>query len=75
MAKQQTTEPKRSPDELVSVLEAAAALNCSDDTVYRMVNDGRLESVPVSELIRIPWSEIERIRKSRRPVKQKREVG
>jgi excisionase family DNA binding protein len=45
---------------LLKVPEALEALQCSKQTLYRMINDGRLRTVHLGRATRIPRSEIDR---------------
>ena len=49
-------------DTLLTVAEAAIALQCSPKTVYAASSDGRLTSIRTNSGIRIPASEVERHR-------------
>jgi len=50
----------------LTAVQAGKALNCSDNTIVKMLNDGSLEALPRFERCRyrIPISEVERVKKS-----------
>ena len=50
----------------LTAVQAGKALNCSDNTIVKMLNDGSLKALPRFERCRyrIPISEIERVKNS-----------
>ncbi len=57
-------EDKDYPQKLLSVKEVAKRFDCSIATVYRMREKGLIKSLNLHErLIRIPFSEVDRIRR------------
>jgi len=50
-----------SEERLLSPYEFAARLSISRWTVYKMIGDGRIQSIKISRLVRIPESEVSRI--------------
>lgn len=46
----------------LKVKEAADELGTSSQTIYRMIREGQIETVPVSVVQRIPLKEIKRIK-------------
>ncbi|MFT4226315.1 helix-turn-helix domain-containing protein [Micropruina sp.] len=51
-----TTEAKHTATDVLRVPEVAQKLRCSDDAVYQLVASGRLRSVRVGRLVRVPAS-------------------
>ena len=43
-------------DGVATVPEAAAFLKCGKSTIYKLIDEGKIETVPVSSEIRIAWS-------------------
>jgi len=65
-----TTIQKLSKERLLSPHEFAERLSISRWTVYKMIGDGRIQSINISRLVRIPESEVLRIvEQGLRPVK------
>ena len=61
---------KLSKENLLSPHEFAERLSISRWTVYKMIGDGRIQSIKISRLVRIPESELLRIvEQGLRPVK------
>ncbi len=56
-----TALEKVSKEKLLSPKELAERLSISRWTVYKMLEDGRIRSVKISRLVRIPESEVLRI--------------
>ncbi len=56
-----TIEKLGSKERLLSPHEFAERLSISRWTVYKMLGDGRIQSINISRLVRIPESEISRI--------------
>ena len=56
-----STIEKLSKENLLSPHEFAERLSISRWTVYKMIGDGRIQSIKISRLVRIPESEISRI--------------
>ena len=56
-----STFEKLSTERLLSPHEFAERLSISRWTVYKMIGDGRIQSIKISRLVRIPESEISRI--------------
>ena len=50
-----------SKERLLSPHELAERLSISRWTVYKMIGDGRIQSIKISRLVRIPESEVSRI--------------
>ncbi len=50
-----------SKERLLSPHEVAARLSISRWTVYKMIGDGRIHSIKIGRLVRIPDSEVLRI--------------
>lgn len=53
------------PDRLMKVPDAAAALGCSRSTIYSMMASGRLRSIHLGRLVRIPSSAITEVAEGR----------
>jgi len=65
-----TTIQKLSKETFLSPHELAERLSVSRWTVYKMIGDGRIQSIKISRLVRIPESEVSRIvEKGLRPAK------
>jgi len=65
-----TIEKLGSKERLLSPHEFAERLSISRWTVYKMLGDGRIQSIKISRLVRIPESEISRIvKQGLRPAK------
>jgi len=56
-----TIEKLGSKERLLSPHEFAERLSISRWTVYKMIGDGRIQSIKISRLVRIPASEVSRI--------------
>ncbi len=56
-----TIEKLGSEERLLSPHELAERLSISRWTVYKMLGDGRIQSVKIGRLVRIPESEVTRI--------------
>jgi len=56
-----TTIEKLSKETFLSPQEFAERLSISRWTVYKMIGDGRIQSINISRLVRIPESEVSRI--------------
>ena len=56
-----TIEKLGSKERLLSPHELAERLSISRWTVYKMIGDGRIQSIKISRLVRIPESEVSRI--------------
>jgi len=56
-----TIEKLGSKERLLSPHELAERLSISRWTVYKMIGDGRIQSINISRLVRIPESEVLRI--------------
>ncbi len=56
-----TIEKLGSKERLLSPHEFADRLSISRWTVYKMIGDGRIQSINISRLVRIPESEVLRI--------------
>ena len=56
-----TIEKLGSEERLLSPYEFAERLSISRWTVYKMIGDGRIQSIKISRLVRIPESEVSRI--------------
>ena len=56
-----STFEKLSTERLLSPHEFAERLSISRWTVYKMIGDGRIQSIKISRLVRIPESEVSRI--------------
>ncbi len=56
-----TIEKLGSKERLLSPHEFAERLSISRWTVYKMIGDGRIQSIKISRLVRIPESEVLRI--------------
>jgi len=56
-----TTIEKVSKEKLLSPKELAERLSISRWTIYKMLEDGRIQSVKIGRLVRIPDSEVLRI--------------
>jgi len=56
-----TTIEKVSKEKLLSPKELAERLSISRWTIYKMLEDGRIQSVKIGRLVRIPDSEALRI--------------
>ncbi len=56
-----TIEKLGSKERLLSPHEFAERLSISRWTVYKMIGDGRIQSIKISRLVRIPESEVSRI--------------
>ena len=56
-----TIETLGSKERLLSPNELADRLSISRWTVYKMLGDGRIQSVKIGRLVRIPESEVTRI--------------
>ena len=56
-----TFEKLGSKERLLSPHELADRLSISRWTVYKMLGDGRIQSVKIGRLVRIPESEVTRI--------------
>ena len=52
---------KLSTERLLSPHEVAERLSISRWTVYKMLGDGRIQSIKIGRLVRIPDSEVSRI--------------
>jgi len=52
---------KLSTERLLSPHEVAERLSISRWTVYKMIGDGRIQSIKIGRLVRIPESEVSRI--------------
>ncbi len=52
---------KLSTERLLSPHEVAERLSISRWTVYKMIGDGRIQSIKIGRLVRIPDSEVSRI--------------
>jgi len=64
---------KLSKERLLSPHEFAERLSISRWTVYKMIGDGRIQSIKIGRLVRIPASEVLRIvEQGLRPVKGSR---
>ena len=64
------TIEKLSKENLLSPREFAERLSISRWTVYKMIGDGRIQSIKISRLVRIPEGEVLRIvEQGLRPVK------
>ncbi len=59
IATAQRTAPHR---EFVSVSSTARLIDAHPQTIRNMLKDGRLASVRIGDMIRIPMSEIERLK-------------
>ncbi len=59
-----TTVQTLSAKRLLSPQEFAQRLSVSRWTVYAMLRDGRIQSVKIGRLVRIPESEVERLIKA-----------
>ncbi len=57
----QTIEKLGSKERLLSPHELAERLSISRWTVYKMIGDGRIQSINISRLVRISESEVLRI--------------
>jgi len=55
------TIEKLSKENLLSPHEFAERLSISRWTVYKMIGDGRIQSIKISRLVRIPASEVQRL--------------
>ena len=55
------TIEKLSKEKLLSPRDCAERLSISRWTVYKMLGDGRIQSVKIGRLVRIPESEVTRI--------------
>ena len=44
------------PERVLKVREVSSHLSCDDDTVYRLIREGRLRSIRVGRLHRVPES-------------------
>ena len=65
-----TTIQKLSKETFLSPHELAERLSISRWTVYKMIGDGRIQSIKISRLVRIPESEVSRIvKQGLRPAK------
>jgi len=68
-----TIEKLGSKERLLSPHELAERLSISRWTVYKMIGDGRIQSIKIGRLVRIPDSEVNRIvEQGLRPVKGSR---
>jgi len=56
-----TALEKVSKEKLLSPKETAERLSISRWTIYKMLEDGRIRSIKISRLVRIPESEVLRI--------------
>ena len=56
-----TALEKVSKEKLLSPKETAERLSISRWTIYKMLEDGRIQSIKISRLVRIPESEVLRI--------------
>jgi len=66
-----TTIQKLSKETFLSPHEFAERLSISRWTVYKMIGDGRIRSINISRLVRIPESEVLRIvEQGLRPVQE-----
>ncbi len=66
-----TTIEKVSKEKLLSPKELAERLSISRWTIYKMLEDGRIRSIKISRLVRIPESEVLRIvEQGLRPAKE-----
>jgi len=67
---EKTIEKLGSEERLLSPYEFAERLSISRWTVYKMIGDGRIQSIKIGRLVRIPDSEVNRIvEQGLRPVK------
>ena len=66
-----TALEKVSKEKLLSPKETEESLSISRWTVYKMLEDGRIRSVKISRLVRIPESEVEQLIRSGINPKQK----
>ena len=58
---EKTIEKFGSKEGLLSPHELAERLSISRWTVYKMIGDGRIQSIKIGRLVRIPDSEVNRI--------------
>lgn len=57
--------------EILTVKEVAERLRCSDDTVYRLVKQGRLKSFKLNSALRIPADSLNDLMLSPPPAPEK----
>lgn len=55
-----TIDDFRSESEFGKVPQVAKILNVSRQTVYKLVSDGHLPAIMVSDCVRVLWSEVEK---------------
>jgi excisionase family DNA binding protein len=70
-----TTVQTLSAKRLLSPQEFAQRLSVSRWTVYAMLRDGRIQSVKIGRLVRIPESEVERLIEAAQRQQQEVENG
>jgi excisionase family DNA binding protein len=44
------------PERVFRVREAAAHLDCDEDTVYRLIRDGHMRAIRLGRVLRVPES-------------------